>query len=50
MIIDIFEGERNIYEKEAGVRFLVIKRMYKKNYVECALHLKKEGSEDIEKE
>jgi KaiC/GvpD/RAD55 family RecA-like ATPase len=48
-ILDLFEGEINIYEKETGARFLIIKKMYNKNYIECELRLKKEGPKDREK-
>jgi KaiC/GvpD/RAD55 family RecA-like ATPase len=41
-ILDLFEGEIDIYEKEAGTRFLKIKKMYNENYIECELRLKKE--------
>jgi len=44
-ILDLFEGEINIYEKETekGLRkFLRIKRMYDQKYLESELYLKKE--------
>jgi uncharacterized repeat protein (TIGR01451 family) len=47
-ILDLFEGEINIYEKETekGLeKFLKIKRMYNQRYLESELHLKKEKLE-----
>jgi len=47
-ILDLFEGEINIYEKETekGLRkFLKIKRMYNQRYLESELYLKKERLE-----
>jgi len=44
-ILDLFEGEISIYEKETekGLRkFLRIKRMYDQKYLESELYLKKE--------
>lgn len=49
-ILDLFEGEINIYEREVGARFLRIKKMYNQRYLEWELHLKREGLDDTEKQ
>jgi CBS domain-containing protein len=47
-VLDLFEGEINVYEKktEKGLKkFLKIKRMYNQRYLESELYLKKENLE-----
>jgi hypothetical protein len=40
-ILDLFDGEINIYEKDSG-KMLKIKRMYNQRYLESELSLIKE--------
>ncbi len=45
-IIDIFEGEISIYEKEREEKLLKITKMHNQKYIECELPLVKERLED----
>ncbi len=41
-ILDLFDGEIAIYEREVGARHLKIKRMHNKKYLDCEMLLKRE--------